>query len=178
MCLFFGKTLKFFFSNFLFWRPNTLSLLKLVWVAVYKLLKCVRYLWKKYEWTKNKNFWNLVRQNEHKQLYTIYWNFPNLFYLLSQYPCCILLFVETVCWMIITFEFLLLLFKNLLDGETRVLFSISMLYFTFCENCLLNVNTFEFLLLFHKISLDRETRVLFCLKLSRMEKDFFTVFIC
>ena len=68
-------------------------------------------LWKKYKRTKNRNFWNLVGQNEHKYTRYIEISHTYSFYLLSLYPCCILLFVKTVCWMLISFEFLLLLFK-------------------------------------------------------------------
>ena len=89
MSLFFGKTLisvkiLIFSSSFLFWRLNTLSLLKLVEVAIYKLLIRVRYLWKKYEGTKNKNFWNLVGQNEHKYIRYIEIFRTYSFYLLSH----------------------------------------------------------------------------------------------
>ena len=83
-------------------------------------------LMKKYEGTENKNFSYLVGQNEHKYIRYIEIFQTYSFYLLSPYPYCISLFVKTVYWMLISFEFLLLLFKNLLDWETRVLFSLKL----------------------------------------------------
>ena len=100
LILYYSCKILIFSTNFLFWRRNTISLLKLVQVAVYKLLICVRYLWKKYVGTKNENFWNLVGQNEHKYIRYIEIFQTYSFYLLSPYSCCILLFCEN-CLLIV-----------------------------------------------------------------------------
>ena len=84
------------------------------------------------------------------------------FYLLSPYPCCILLFVKTVCWMLISFELLLLLFKTSLRWRDTCSIHHILVVFYFLSKLFAKCQFFlNFCFFCLKYLLDGETRVIF-----------------